>query len=204
MRVLVISAHPDDDAIGCGGAILNHRAAGDDVHLVYASAGELGCPDLLPDEAARVRRVEAKEAAISLDATTFRFWRFRDREIDQAVISRMAGELFREMDPDMVYTPHQNDDHPDHRAVAWGVRNLWDEGTGWELRQFEIWTPLAQPNQIVDITAVVSTKRWAITRHTSQHSRNPFCEAILALNHYRGLMMGPNKMYAEAFQRLPL
>ena len=32
MRVLAISAHPDDETIGAGGTLLRHIAEGDEVH----------------------------------------------------------------------------------------------------------------------------------------------------------------------------
>ena len=32
-RILVIAAHPDDEILGCGGAIANHTSNGDDVSL---------------------------------------------------------------------------------------------------------------------------------------------------------------------------
>ncbi|MCK5098296.1 MAG: PIG-L family deacetylase, partial [Desulfobacteraceae bacterium] len=32
--VFVIAAHPDDEVIGCGGAMAWHAANGDDVHIL--------------------------------------------------------------------------------------------------------------------------------------------------------------------------
>ncbi|MFM8478219.1 MAG: PIG-L deacetylase family protein, partial [Planctomycetaceae bacterium] len=37
--VLVIAAHPDDEVLGCGGAIALHRDAGDPVTVVIATRG---------------------------------------------------------------------------------------------------------------------------------------------------------------------
>ena len=41
-RVMVISPHPDDEAIGCGGAICGHIASGDTVYLELLTSGEKG------------------------------------------------------------------------------------------------------------------------------------------------------------------
>lgn len=34
-KVLVISVHPDDETLGCGGSILKHLGQGDEVHCVF-------------------------------------------------------------------------------------------------------------------------------------------------------------------------
>ena len=37
--VLVIAAHPDDEVLGCGGAILRHSQEGDEVFVIIAAEG---------------------------------------------------------------------------------------------------------------------------------------------------------------------
>lgn len=39
-RVLVIAAHPDDEVLGCGAAVISHVDAGDEVRAVIACEGE--------------------------------------------------------------------------------------------------------------------------------------------------------------------
>ena len=39
MRSIVISPHPDDEVLGCGGTIAKHVAQGDIVHSVFMSDG---------------------------------------------------------------------------------------------------------------------------------------------------------------------
>ena len=41
-RVMVISPHPDDESIGCGGTICRHVAAGEPVHVELLTSGEKG------------------------------------------------------------------------------------------------------------------------------------------------------------------
>ena len=40
-KVLVISVHPDDETLGCGGSILKHLGQGDEVHCVFITGGNI-------------------------------------------------------------------------------------------------------------------------------------------------------------------
>jgi LmbE family N-acetylglucosaminyl deacetylase len=59
-RVLVISPHPDDEAIGCGGTLCEHIAQGDQVRVFFLTSGEKGGHGRGEAEFARVREAEAK------------------------------------------------------------------------------------------------------------------------------------------------
>ena len=37
MNILAISAHPDDETLGCGGTLLKHRDAGDPITWIIAT-----------------------------------------------------------------------------------------------------------------------------------------------------------------------
>ena len=63
MRVLAVGAHPDDIELGCGGALLAHRARGDEITLLVMTTGEEGPQD------ARSRIREQEDAAALLGAT---------------------------------------------------------------------------------------------------------------------------------------
>jgi LmbE family N-acetylglucosaminyl deacetylase len=72
-----------------------------------------------------------------------------------------------------------------------------------EVLMFEVWTPLQEMDQIVDITPYVKIKREAIRAYKSQCDVMRFDEAALALNRYRGEMHSwPGGDYAEIFRRL--
>ena len=76
--VLVLSPHPDDDAIGCGGAILHHTTQGDQVSVIYLTSGEGGGHGRPPTETARLRENEARTAAEIMGVISVEFWRLPD------------------------------------------------------------------------------------------------------------------------------
>lgn len=108
--VLAIGAHPDDIEIGCGGTLLAHRAAGDEVVLLTLSKGAHGGQR-------EVRMEEARKAALMLGGTLV-FGDLPDTsiQVDRSSIA-LIEDVVRRCKPSVVYTHSQNDLHQDHRAV---------------------------------------------------------------------------------------
>src|SRR5258708_31914287 len=76
-RVFVISPHPDDESVGCGGAIREHVTQGASVRVVFLTSGENGGHGRSADETIRIRQAEAQAAAKILRLAAIQFWRER-------------------------------------------------------------------------------------------------------------------------------
>lgn len=205
--VLVISPHPDDEATGCGGVIRRHVLAGDDVQLVFLTSGEAGGHGRTPQDTIRIREAEARAAGAILGVTELQFWHEPDGALTAtpALIERLRARI-RKLAPRTLYVTHALEMHDDHRAAAAAVSgalaDLPPESRP-DVLTYEVWTPLHQLDEIVDITAFVEIKRSAIQAHRSQCAVIAFDEAILGLNRYRGEMLSwPEGEYAEVFARM--
>ena len=66
--VLALAPHPDDESLGCGGALALHRAAGDPVKVVFVTDGARGDErgEDPRDAYVALRRREAAEACAAL------------------------------------------------------------------------------------------------------------------------------------------
>ena len=201
-RVLVVSPHPDDESIGCGGALRKHAVEGDEVRVVFLTSGEMGIPGRKGRDAARVREVEAEKAAEILGVSSIEFWHEPDGalRVHRELVGRCAG-LLEEWSPDRIYVTHEGDMHPDHRAAARLVRHAVPAGDeGPTVLEFEVWTPLKYLSEIVDITPHIEEKLDAIRCYQSQCDLMRFDDAMLGLNRYRGEMHSwPGGEYAEVF-----
>lgn len=203
LRVLVIAPHPDDEAIGCGGAVCRHVAQGDTVSAVFLTSGELGLKQLPRAKAWAVREREARAAARLLGLARVDFLRQPDWTLGDH-LPEAAGALrrvLRAVRPGLIYVPHAAEWHPDHQAALPLLRRAL---AGLRSRPpgalaYEVWTPLAAPDHVVDISRWMPRKLRALRAHRSQLDGFDYVRAVTGLNTFRGAL-GARCDYAEAFQ----
>jgi LmbE family N-acetylglucosaminyl deacetylase len=202
-RVLVISPHPDDESIGCGGTIRRHVVNGDQVHVVFLTSGEKGGHGRIESETIKLRERESAAAQRILGVQQIEFYREPDGALRSrpALIKRLVDTL-RTWRPNIIYVPHQDEAHSDHRAAARlvlaAIKKVPRPRPA--VLMYEVWTPLRRMDEIVDITPYVQVKRRAIRAYRSQCAVMDFDAAILGLNRYRGEMFcWPEGEYAEVF-----
>jgi LmbE family N-acetylglucosaminyl deacetylase len=206
-NVLVIAPHPDDEVIGCGGAVCNHSACGDHVVAVFLTSGELGLKHLPREKAWQIREAEANKAAKILKLAALEFFRLPDWTLSEHVRkgARLLQSILRRESPRLIYLPHPREWHPDHQ-VALPMLRAALRGAGIrqpELRGYEVWTPLAEHDHVEDITAVMALKLRALRAHHSQLNEFDYERAVKGLNQFRGALAAKCG-YAEMFQVLPL
>jgi LmbE family N-acetylglucosaminyl deacetylase len=192
MKVLAIGAHPDDVEIGCGGSLLAHRQAGDDVTLLVMTTGN-NVPGMNP------RVAEQEEAAHLLGADVI-WGGFTDGyipegkeavDVVQAAIARSGAEI--------VYTHTTVDTHQDHRATAAASIAACRKVS--RVLCYESPTAFGfAPNVFVNVAGLVEAKLDLIRCHMSQVMRNGIVdlEALEAQARFRGF--GARARHAEGFE----
>jgi LmbE family N-acetylglucosaminyl deacetylase len=204
VNVLVLAPHPDDESIGCGGTLRLHVDRGDRVDVAFLTSGELGLEEMAPDAARKVREDEAERAAALLGLAHLTFLRHPDWFLGDAVEAACADvmRVVEERAPDLVLHPHALEAHPDHAATARIVDLVSTRlDRPFARAAFEVWTPLAEFDDVEDITAVFETKRAAVRTYASQLSKFRYDDAVDGLNRFRGALAGHCE-YAEVFQLL--
>ncbi len=213
MLVAVIAPHPDDEILGCGGAVARHVDQGDEVHVIVASRG---MPEIFPPEEIDGTRQELRAAHEVLGVSAAHFLDFPAPKLDVVPGHELADGLtglLGDLRPEVLYVPHWGDLHGDHRAVfdaslvaarpvgAYSVRRLLCYETLSETewagpRTSEAFTP----SVFVDIAAVLDRKLKAMACYRSQLKSPPHprsLEGIEALARVRGATVGCAA--AEAF-----
>ena len=202
-RVLVLSPHPDDEAIGCGGTLRWHVEHGDYVEVIFLTSGERGVCGQDPMKTARIRETEAKAAAKILGYSALEFWREPDGGFRSttALAERLTKKIHR-FKPHRLYVPHPDEMHRDHRAAARLVRRaLAKVPVAPDVLFYEVWTPLQHIDHVQDISAQMEKKLAAIRAHKSQCAIMRFDDSAHGLARYRGEMHSwPGGAYAEVFR----
>jgi N-acetylglucosamine malate deacetylase 1 len=117
-NVLVVGPHPDDQELGMGGTVALLASQGHRVLLLDMTDGEP-----TPHGSPEIRAREAADAARALSAPGNPVMRvllgLRNRFVEHSIEARhkVAG-VIRAHQAQVVFVPHPEDAHPDHRAVT--------------------------------------------------------------------------------------
>lgn len=123
-RILIFAAHPDDEVLGCGGAIAYHRSIGDPVSVCYLSEGvssrfdEKKFSDLSSWKKDMISRENmAKNAASILNFEILEFMRLpnlRTQNLSKLEMIKKIINLVQSYRPDIVYLNFPGDLNTDH------------------------------------------------------------------------------------------
>jgi len=213
-RVLVVVAHSDDEAMGCGGTIAKHVEFGAQVCVVFMTNGVDSRQTASKEDVGR-RHQAAERASDILGVSLIQSFNFPDNKMDVVPlldIVQSIESVIDEFRPDIVYTHHIGDLNIDHQithnAVMTACRPQPDQcvkeiytfevpsSTEWQAPSFFQFVP----NMFIDITEQIEVKKRALISYDDEmrpapHSRS--IKNILNISKYRGNSIGVE--YAEGF-----
>ena len=212
--VLVVAAHADDEALGCGGTIARHTADGDSVHLLLIADGVTSRLNVNPDDLMCRDKASEKASEILGIKTSYRLG-LPDNRLDSIPLLDIVRELeiiIKKIMPRVIYTHHHGDLNVDHRRTQEAVMTACRPQPGCPVKEiygFEVpssteWaTPYRAPflpSVFVDISDYLLTKKSAIEAYTEEMRPEPHSRSmghVLALAAHRGYTVGVKA--AEAF-----
>jgi LmbE family N-acetylglucosaminyl deacetylase len=198
--VLIFAPHPDDEVLGCGGAIMHHLAAGDLINVVVVTDSNYGLFNGNQD-GVQTRRAETLSAAKILGYDSPIFWGLRDRELcyDEILIDRISLEIARRK-PDILYAPSWWEIHPDHYVISIAVLEAAKRSKRKiKMMMYEVGVPL-YPNYLLDITLFNEKKQLAISCFESQIKVQRYDMQIAGLNRFRTYTLPHHVHFAEAYR----
>lgn len=219
--VLVVAAHPDDEVLGCGGAIVRHVRSGDHVAVLILAEGYTsriaGRVSTNHDqEKVQALAAATRRACAILGVTEVALHGFPDNRMDGVelleVVKVIEAHLSR-LQPAVVYTHHGGDVNVDHRVAyqavvtacrpqpAHAVKTLLT----FETPSSTEWQPpfpgtAFTPNWFVDVSSTLPAKLEALAEYEAELRDWPHPRSIQAVEYlarWRGAMAGLEA--AEAF-----
>ncbi len=212
--VAAIFAHPDDEVLGCGGALAMHADAGDAVRILILATGAASRGG---DQSAYIKELggQAQDAAEVLGAQAIEFRDFPDNRMDTVALLDVVNEVERFLyshPADVIYTHHSGDMNIDHvvthRAVATACRPTPSSRPvgilACEVNSSTEWAPPPLtpfvPTDFLDISAGLDRKVSALECYAGELAEWPHprsSEGVRALARWRGTQAGMEA--AEAF-----
>jgi len=214
-RIIVISAHPDDETLGVGGTLLKHKLNGDLLYWVIVTNinTQIGFTE---------ERVESRQKEIKVVADLFGFE--KTYKLDYPTMSLTSesllslipkiAEILKEVQPEIMYTLNRSDAHSDHRHISDAVMACTKSFRHPYLKKIVMYECISEtefapsfpekvfiPNYFIDISSFLEKKIEIMRVFESELGNHPFPRSevnIRALATYRGAMAGC--YYAEAFQ----
>ena len=213
-KVLVVSPHPDDETLGCGGTILKHVAAGD--HVFWLIATKIDEKNGWDKETVTARAMEISTVAEKYEfESTFQF-DFITTKLDLIPTSDLIAEISniqKSVLPEVIYLPFNKDVHSDHRVLvdAFQTTIKWFRYTN--VQKVLMYETLSEtdfsfidsnafkPNVYSDISKYIDEKIKIMKVYSSEMGEYPFPRSektMRALATLRGSQSG--YCAAEAFQ----
>jgi len=216
-KIIIISPHPDDETLGCGGTILKHCVDGDSIHwlIVTGMTEKQG----FSSQVIKQRQEEIESVAQMYGFETTHNLNFPTTRLDEMSLGDIINAISKvllEIKPHTVYLPNRSDVHSDHKIVfhaAWSCCKTFRFPFIRRVLMYEIpsetdFAPALPesaffPNIFSDISPHLDRKIEIMREYRDEMREHPFPRSeqnIRSLATVRGATAGVE--YAEAFTLL--
>ncbi len=218
-NVLIVSVHPDDETLGCGGTILKHKALGDIINWLNITDIDNNHPLGFSSEVVRERQITIDKVKDSYGFIKNKNLKFYTMLLDTIGISSLIkkiSETINEIQPDTLYIPNRSDVHSDHRISFQAIYSCTKQFRYPFIKRVLMYETLSEteftpalsenafiPNVFIDISDYLEEKLKIMELYNTEIMPDPLPRSkysIKALAAYRGSRIGVQ--YAEAFQSL--
>jgi LmbE family N-acetylglucosaminyl deacetylase len=214
-KVIVISAHPDDETLGVGGSLLKHKSNGDELYWIIVTC-------VSTEHGFTNDRVESRKREIESVTEAFGFQKvfqmgYPTMSLSSSSLKTLIPEIskiFTEVEPEIIYTLNRSDAHSDHRFLFDAVAACTKSFRYPYIKQVLMYECISEtefapslpervfiPNYFIDVTGFLEEKIRILQIFDSELGDHPFPRSIKnveALSVYRGASVGVE--HAEAFQ----
>jgi LmbE family N-acetylglucosaminyl deacetylase len=213
-KVLVISVHPDDETLGCGGTLLKHNANGDKTHWLIAT--DIKKSEGFSDAFIKKRNREISEVEGIFGFASVDKLGLSTTKVDTYSMNELVAKISSVIDrikPNIIYLPFKGDVHSDHKYIFDAAYSCTKVFRYPFIKKIYMMETLSEkefsfcinegnffPNVFVDISNVMDKKIEIMNIYENEIGDHPFPRSeknIRALATFRGATSGCD--YAESF-----
>ena len=216
-KVLVISAHPDDETLGAGGTILKHINNLDEVYWLIVTSMEI-------NQGFSKKRIHERDNEIKEVAKLYGFKKTYRLGYPTSTLTlndtpgliNKISSILNQIHPEIIYTVNRSDAHSDHRIVFESLMACSKSFRAPFIKRILMYECISEtefspalpdrafvPNYFVDISETLKIKLKILELYRSELAEHPFPRSkknVKSLAIHRGATVGVR--YAEAFQLL--
>jgi LmbE family N-acetylglucosaminyl deacetylase len=207
-NVLVISPHPDDEIIGCGGTLIKMIRQGSSVSVVQLTDGSntSAFKGFSGPERHTIRLEEAKIVAKNIGFSELFFF----KELDSFLtctkdnVEKLSAILNR-LQPKAIFVPFINDPHPDHRAaneiLCISLESCALDLASVNVVSYEVWT-FVPPNTYCIIDNLFDKKSDVLRKYHTAMKIVDYVQICESLDAYHSFTLLGKKGFVEVFFNL--
>ena len=213
-KVLVISPHPDDETLGCGGTLYRHKNDGDEIYWLIVTG--LNENNGWSENTVKKRDNEIEAVAIKYGFSDVFNLRLPTTKIDTLPLSDLIGkitDIYKNIKPDIIYMPFAYDVHTDHQIIAKALQSTFKWFRYPHIKKVYMYETLSEsefnfvenrtfrPNVFVNITQYLENKIETMKIYDGEMGKFPFPRSektLRSLAALRGSQSGFKS--AEAFE----
>lgn len=215
-KIMVVSVHPDDETIGCGGTLLKHRDEGDLIFWLNLTGPSLDHPYGFTKEKIDIREKQISDVVSAYgfhDMINLNYPTQMLESVEPRLIIGRVSEALHTIKPEILYLPNRSDIHSDHRAGFSAVFSTTKNFRSPFIEKILMYETLSEtefapalaenvfnPNSYVNISKHIEEKIRILQIYDTEMMPDPLprsIHAIKGLAAYRGSRIGA--MYAESF-----
>lgn len=202
-NILIVSVHPDDETLGCGGTILKHLANQDSVTIMLVTDGNKMQLNALINICNKYKIKLIRLGFPEIDLC----------EVKLSKIITSFSNVFNSEKPEILYLPNRSDVHSDHRKTFEASQACIKSFRYPYIKKVLMMEIISEtdfspalpenvfiPNVFVDISNYFDSKISMVEKFDSELLDSPYTrslDSLTALNRYRGSQI--NAKYAESF-----
>ncbi|PWR72860.1 PIG-L deacetylase family protein [Methanospirillum lacunae] len=206
MKVLAIGAHADDVELGCGGTLLRHRNAGDEIYITVVTHSGYTSTNKNLVRHKETALEEGKRSASILKAQFLCLEKEPLVLVPNEKLVLELDEVINRIKPDRIYVHRSSDNHSDHAAVGYvAIRAARKCDSVFLYRSnWYIMDNGAEDKYYVDISDCIEQKKELIAVFESEMKavNYSWIDFVIKQNSAAGAKIGVD--YAETFQMVKM